>query len=292
MSFAGLRVLSLESRRAKDMETLILREAGVPFVAPSVKERAVEDDQTAFHFVEQLEADRFEMLVCMTAVGLTLLRDTVTKQMPVERLSAALRRVTIVSRGPKPVGVLKALEVPIHIIIPEPNTWKEIVEAVAVRTERRIAVQEYGRPNTEMNRGLEALGATVTPIALYRWELPDDLEPLREAARRLAACQVDVVLFTSSIQFDHLMEIAAVLGIESEVRRALAEDVVIASIGPVMTGALTSAGYPPDVIPKHPKMWSLVKAASEEAAAAIAGKRATRHRLTNLIAKDMHQRCE
>jgi uroporphyrinogen-III synthase len=258
------------------METLILRESGVPFVAPSVKERAVEDDQTAFHFVEQLEADRFEMVVCMTSVGLTLLRDTVTKQMPVDRLAAALRRVTIVSRGPKPVGVLKALEVPIHIIIPEPNTWKEIVEAVAARTERRIAVQEYGRPNTEMNRALETLGATVTPIALYRWELPDDLEPLREAARRLAAGQVDVALFTSSIQLDHLMEIAASLGIEAEVRRALAEDVVIASIGPVMTGALTAAGYPPDVIPKRPKMWSLVKAASEEAATALAGKRRAR----------------
>src|SRR5213075_2364148 len=76
MSFAGLRVLSLESRRAKEMEALIVREGGVPFVAPPVKERALDDDQAAVRFVEQLEADEFDMVVCMTAVGLTLLRDT------------------------------------------------------------------------------------------------------------------------------------------------------------------------------------------------------------------------
>jgi len=40
MPFGGLRVLSLESRRAKEMEALIRREGGEPFVAPSVEERA------------------------------------------------------------------------------------------------------------------------------------------------------------------------------------------------------------------------------------------------------------
>jgi uroporphyrinogen-III synthase len=193
--------------------------------------------------------------------------------MPVERLSAALRRVIIVSRGPKPVGVLKSLDVPIHIIIPEPNTWKEIVDIIAPRGERHIAVQEYGRPNTEMNHALEALGATVTPVALYRWELPDDLGPLREAVRRLAEGECDVVLFTSSIQLDHLLEIARSMDLEPQVRDALANDVAVASIGPVMTSALIAHGRPPDIIPKHPKMWSLVKAASEESAAILASLR-------------------
>ncbi len=270
MSFEGLRVLSLESRRAKEMETLIAREGGVAFVAPSVQERAVEDDRVAFQFIEQLESGEFEMVICMTGVGLAVLRDTVARQMPLVRLSDALRRVTIVSRGPKPVGILKALEVPIHVVIQEPNTWKEIVECVARRDERRIAVQEYGRPNVEMNRALEQLGAVVTPVTLYRWEMPEDLEPLREAARRLASRDCDVVLFTSSVQLDHLLQIAKTLGLESEVRRTLTDDVVIASIGPVMTSALSAHGYSPDVIPKHPRMWALVKAASDEAAAVLA----------------------
>jgi len=273
MSFSGLRVLSLESRRAKEMETLILRHDGVPFVAPSVKERAIDDAGEAMRFVERLESGAFEMLICMTGAGIMFLRDTLAPSVDAERLGAALRRATIVSRGPKPVGVLRTLGVPVSIIIPEPNTWKEIVSAVAQRPERRIAVQEYGRPNLEMNQALEGLGATVTPIALYRWELPDDLKPLCEAARRLAHRESDVVLFTSSIQLDHLLQIAQELGIDGEVKRTLATNVAIASVGPVMTSSLEAQGLPPDIIPKHPKMASLVKAAAEEADAVLSRKR-------------------
>jgi len=273
MSLAGLHVLSLESRRAKDIQSLIVRQSGIPFVAPSVRERAVEDHSIAIHFVEQLEAGAFEMIVCMTGVGLAFLRDVVITQMSVERLSAALRRALIVSRGTKPVPILRSLQVPIEILIPEPNTWKEIVAAIAPRPERRIAVQEYGRPNLEMNAALEALGATVSPFALYRWELPEDIEPLREAARRLARNEVDVAVFTSSIQLDHLFEIARDLGIESEVREALSKRVAIASVGPVMTAALIANGLPPDIIPNSPKMGALIVAASEQAEAALQRKR-------------------
>lgn len=273
MSFAGLRVLSLESRRSKDIESLILRQHGVPFVAPSVKERALEDHSIAFGFVEQLEAGAFDMVILMTGVGLAFLKDIVTAQMPAERLGAALRRTTIVSRGPKPVPVLRQLQVPVAVMIPEPNTWKEIVTAVAARPERRIAVQEYGRPNLEMNAALEALGATVTAVALYRWELPDDLEPLSRAARGLAAGEFDVVVFTSSIQLDHLLEVARRLNVESEVLNALSHRVAIASVGPVMTAWLEAKGLPPDIIPNQPKLGALVKAAAEESVAAVQRKR-------------------
>ena len=275
MPFGGLRVVSLESRRASDMETLILREGGVPFVAPSVKEEASDSSGLiAVRFVEQLEAGEFEMLLCMTGVGLTVLRDACAAVMPLERLTAALRRVSIVSRGPKPVGVLRSMDVPVHLIIPEPNTWRELVEAVRNRPERRIAVQEYGRLNAPLHSALEQLGAQVTAIALYRWELPDDLGPLRKAVARIAGNDCDVVLFTSSVQLDHLLLIAREMDLEADVRAALKRRLVVGSIGPVMNDALNAEGISPDVIPRHPKMWSLVKAAAEEACRVLAVKAA------------------
>jgi len=208
MQFAGLRVLSLESRRAKEMEALIRREGGDPFVAPSVQERALDDHGEAIRFVERLEANEFDMVIVMTGTGLAFLRDQVAAHSTAARLGDALRRVTIVSRGPKPLPILRELGARADIMVPEPNTWKEIVEAVALRPERRIAVQEYGRPNPEMNVALERLGAYVAPMVIYRWDLPDDIEPLRAATRRLAGREFDVVLFTSSIQLDHLLIIA------------------------------------------------------------------------------------
>jgi uroporphyrinogen-III synthase len=145
MSFAGLRVLSLESRRAKEIETFIERLGGDAFVAPSVAERPMDDDGTAVGFVEQLESGSYDLLICMTGSGLAFLRDLVVPTMPEARLAAALCKTFTVCRGPKPVPILRALGVPVGVVVPEPNTWREIVTAVAARPERRVAVQEYGR---------------------------------------------------------------------------------------------------------------------------------------------------
>src|SRR5579863_2787782 len=96
MPFAGLRVLSLESRRAKEMETLIRREGGEPFVAPSVQERALEDHREALDFVNRLEAGEFDLVVCMTGAGLAFLRDLAAANSAggstLDRLAAGLRK--------------------------------------------------------------------------------------------------------------------------------------------------------------------------------------------------------
>lgn len=273
MGFDGLKVLSLESRRAKEMETLIRREGGDPLIAPSVQERALEDQKEPLEFIHHLGANDFDLVVCMTGAGLAFLRDLAAANSLLDQLSAGLRNVFIVSRGPKPVPILRELGAKAQIVVPEPNTWKEVVAAIASRPERRIAIQEYGRPNPEMTAALEHLGARVTPFAIYRWELPSDTSPLREAARLLASQSIDVVLFTSSIQLDHLLEIAREDSIENEVLHALKTYSALASIGPVMTAALESAGLPPDIIPDHPKMVGIVKAAAAQAPAAIRRKR-------------------
>jgi uroporphyrinogen-III synthase len=256
------------------METLIRREGGDPFVAPSVQERALENHGEAIRFVERMEAGEFDLLICMTGSGLAFFRDQVAAHSTMDRLGAALRRVAIVSRGPKPLPILRDLGARADIVVPEPNTWKEVVDAVAPRPERRIVVQQYGRPNPEMNAALEQLGAYVTPMVVYRWELPGDLEPLCAAARRLAGHQCDVILFTSSIQLDHLITTADDLGLQPQVFSALREYTAIASVGPVMTATLEAAGLAADIVPVHPKMAALVKAASDMTPAVLAQKRA------------------
>ena len=54
MPFAGLRVISFESRRALEMAELIRRQGGDPFVAPSMREAPLENNAEAFEFAERL----------------------------------------------------------------------------------------------------------------------------------------------------------------------------------------------------------------------------------------------
>ena len=266
-------MLSLESRRAELMEQLIRRHGGVALVAPSVKEVPFEQHEEVYRWAASLIAGDFEMLVLMTGAGLAFLRDIVRERFPMEAFAAALRRVTIVSRGPKPVAVLQEMAVPAQIVVPEPNTWREIVPLLEGRSERRIAIQEYGRANPEFVAVLQQLGAQVFPIAIYRWALPDDLGPLREAVQRIVQRQCDVVLFTTSIQLTHLLEVAASMGLDAQVRRALEADLAVGSVGPVMDAALADCGLSADIVPAHPKMPVLVRAAADCAHGVLTRKR-------------------
>src|SRR5262249_24142296 len=140
------------------------------------------------------------------------------------------------------------------------DTWHELHAVTEGRTEHRIAVQEYGRSNPELLEGLRARRAEVTPVRVYQWDLPENTQPLREAARRLAAGEIDLALFTTGIQVGHLARIAREMGIEEAamegLRRARG-----CSNGPTKAETMREFGIKPAMEPSHPKMGYLVKEA-------------------------------
>jgi len=197
-------------------------------------------------------------------VGMRYLDRVLSTRYPAGRLAEALRQLTVVARGPKPAAVMREWGVPVAVNVPEPNTWREILAATEGRTERRIAVQEYGRSSPELLDGLRARGVELTTVPVYQWDLPEDTGPLRDAARRLAEGKFDVVLFTTSVQIAHLLQIAAEEGVEESVRQSLAR-MVVASVGPSTSETLREHGIAPDLEPSHPKMGFLVNETAQRA---------------------------
>ena len=272
MPFDGLRVLSFESRRAAEIAELIRRQGGDPFVAPSMREVPIENNSEAFAFAERLFRGEFDMMILLTGVGTRALDKVLASRFPPLAFAEALRKITVVARGPKPLAVLREMQIPVAVAVPEPNTWRELLAATATRPERSIAIQEYGKSNPELLDGLRKRGAEVTAVRVYQWDLPEDTAPLREAARRIAEGQADVAVFTTSIQLTHLFRIAAEAGLEEAVHNNLRR-MVIASIGPTTSEALEEFGIQPDIVPSHPKMGFLVKETAEQAGALLESKR-------------------
>jgi uroporphyrinogen-III synthase len=262
MPFDGLRVLSLESRRATEIATLIRKQGGEPFVAPSMREMPIEANPDAFAFAERLFAGEFDMIILLTGVGTRYLERVISTRYEPGRFVEALRRLAVVVRGPKPAAVMREWQIPIAVAAPEPNTWREVLAAIEGRPEHRIAVQEYGKSSPELLAGLHARGHEVTTVRVYEWGLPEDTAPLREAVHRLADGKIDVALFTTSIQVAHLFRIAAEEKLEEEVRAAL-QKVKIASIGPTTSEELVEYGIQPGMEPTHPKMGLLVNEAAD-----------------------------
>ena len=255
-------MLSLESRRSVEIERLIRSQGGEPFVAPSMREVPLAENPQAFEFAEKLLRGDFEMMILLTGVGTRLLNDVLCTRYPEDSFKNALRKISVVVRGSKPMAVLREWGIPATVMVPEPNTWREILAAIEGRVERKIVVQEYGRPAAELVEGLRQRGAEVTTVPVYQWDLPVDCGPLREAVRRLGAGQFDVAIFTTSIQIPHLMKIAAEEGVD--VLPAL-KRMVVASVGPSTSETLREFGIEPDMEPSHPKMGFLVNEAAARA---------------------------
>lgn len=264
-AFAGLRVAAFESRRADDMARLIERFGGRPSVSPSMREVPLEDHRDAVDFANLLITGQVDIVIFMTGVGARLLVSAVERHVERRRFLDALSDVVTIARGPKPVAALRDLGIEPTHRVPEPNTWRELLQTVDLHVpvaNHTVALQEYGQPNPSLVAGLEARGARVRSVKVYQWDLPLDVEPLAANVRAIVAGEIDVVLFTSAQQVVNLLRQAEAMGLGDELRRGF-ERVVVASVGPTTSELLRERGLPVDLEPEHPKMGHLVSAAAE-----------------------------
>jgi uroporphyrinogen-III synthase len=269
-NFNGMTVLTLESRRGQEMSRLIETYGGKPVHAPAMREVPLSSNPAALKFADALFEGKFDAVVFLTGVGARALVNVVEGVHPTEKFFEALRQVSVIARGPKPVAVLREWKVPVALTVPEPNTWREVLEAIDDNKldlrGKQVAVQEYGVSNLELLKGLRERGADVTAVPVYQWELPEDTAPLRTAVEEVIARRIDVALFTTSVQIHHLFQIAEQEGKKGALKAGM-EHMVKASIGPTTSETLRSHGLLVDLEASHPKMGFLVKEAAEQSEA-------------------------
>ncbi|MBV8137283.1 MAG: uroporphyrinogen-III synthase, partial [Deltaproteobacteria bacterium] len=276
-NFGGLRVVAFESRMASETARLIERNGGHAMVAPAMREIPLGDNPAALEFAERLLAGQIDIAVFLTGVGVRALFQVMETRHPRPALTAALARIVMAVRGPKPQAALRDYGLEPSLQAPEPNTWRELLEVLTADSElrgKRIAVQEYGVSNRDLVSALEARGAEVMIVPVYRWTLPVDRGPLTEALRAIANGQAEVALFTSSNQVTNVMQMADAQGIGDAVRRRLGT-MVVGSVGPVCSQELRARGIPADLEPGHPRLGHLIKEAALRSATILAAKRSS-----------------
>jgi uroporphyrinogen-III synthase len=266
-NFQGLTVLTLESRRGREMTRLIETYGGKPFHAPAMREVPLSSNLEALKFADALFKGKFSAVVFLTGVGARALSCVVEGAHPTEKFFEALRKISVIARGPKPLAVLREWNVPVALTAPEPNTWREVLQAIdAAKLDLRgkhVAVQEYGISNGELLEGLRERGGYVTPVPVYQWDLPEDTTPLRVAVDSVIARKIDIALFTTGVQIHHIVQIAEQAG-KKDALKAGMENLVKASIGPTTSEVLRSYGLSVELQASRPKMGFLVREAAEQ----------------------------
>jgi uroporphyrinogen decarboxylase len=279
IDFQGSRVVSFASRQSTEITDLIRQAGGKPVNAPSMREIPLEHNTEAVKFAKLLLAGWIDVLVLMTGVGTRLLIKTIAIKYETRQVIEALSSVKLVALGPKPASALRDMGLAPAILVPEPYTWKDLLtrldETYPV-DKKRVAIQEYGNSNPDLIKGLEERGAEVVAVPLYRWDLPEDLQPLHQAVRDIIAGKspcVDFALFTSGIQVQHLFKVAKMDGVERKLREAF-KRICIGSVGPVASRAIVEQGLTVDYEPDRTNMAHLVREMARRGRDLLSKKRA------------------
>ena len=261
----GRAVIVLESRLRSALANLVNRHGGRAIEGPALREISVPRGPEIDGFIESICTGKIDIMVFQTGVGARALIAAAGDAGRRENLLSALRGMKVVCRGPKPVAVMRSVDVQIDLLPPEPFTSAELVETIRGSgwdlESKNVGLQHYGELNVHLRSELVSMGAKVAEVSLYGYALPEDTGPLENAIRTIVDGQADAVMFTTQVQVRHLFEMADQMGIKGELKNALSSAAMaVAPVGPVCARALAAEGITPTVVPEHPKMGPLVLA--------------------------------
>ncbi|MGH3166041.1 MAG: uroporphyrinogen-III synthase [Trebonia sp.] len=242
---AGFTVAVTAARRADEISGLLERRGAAVIHAPALRIVPLADDTDLHKATAELIAAPPDTVVATTGIGFRGWMEAAEGWGEGERLRSALGSATLLARGPKACGAIRAAGLR-EEWSPESESSAEVLQRLLSESPlhgRRIAVQLHGEPLTDFTDALRDAGAVVIPVAVYRWTAPDDPAPLDRLLDAVAAGTVDAITFTSALAATGLLRRAGERSGADELLGMLRSGRTAAvCVGPVTAGPLLAAG--------------------------------------------------
>ncbi|CAD5954825.1 uroporphyrinogen-III synthase [Streptomyces cyaneofuscatus] len=256
---AGFTVGVTAARRAEELATLLKRRGAAVQHAPALRIVPVADDSELLDATQELIDHAPDVVVATTAIGFRGWVEAADGWGIGDALLERLRGVELLARGPKVKGAVRAAGLT-EAWSPGSESMAEVLDRLLGEgvEGRRIALQLHGEPLPGFIESLQAAGAEVVGVPVYRWMPPQDIAPLDRMLDATAARALDAVTFTSAPAAASFLGRAEVRGLLPEILGALRDDVLAACVGPVTALPLQARGIP-TVQPERFRLGPLVQ---------------------------------
>lgn len=241
---AGYTVGITAARRREELGAALERRGARVVYGPAIRIVPLADDSQLLEATKRCLVAPLDLVIATTGIGFRGWMDAAETWGLAEPLIASLGGSTILARGPKVRGAVRAADLR-EAWSPESESTDEVLEHLLANYElhgRRIAVQLHGEPLRELVDTLRAAGADVIEVPVYRWEPPEDEHPLRKLIEAIVAGEVDAVTFTSAPAAVNFLRTADDMGCGDALQAALRERVLCAAVGPVTAAPLQQVG--------------------------------------------------
>lgn len=175
-------------------------------------------------------------------------------------LRARFDDADLIARGPKATGALVTAGFEVEWTAPRAR-YDDITDLFGGRDMHgvRVAVQLDGAGAVALCDGIEAMGASVVRVPVYRWSLPEETADAERLIRATADRRIDALTFTAKPAVENFFEIAHLVGLLDEVIEALRADVRVFCVGPVCATGITEAGLPDPFVPVRHRLGAMVQ---------------------------------
>jgi uroporphyrinogen-III synthase len=264
LPLAGYTVGVTAARRREELGAALERRGARVMYGPAMRLVPLADDTVLHEATAQCLAAPLDVVVVTTGVGFRGWTEAAEAWGLADGLTARLAAATILTRGPKALGAVRAAGLR-EAWSPESESSAGMLAHLLEDDQlfgQRIAVQLHGEPLDDVVDGLRAAGAEVIEVPVYRWVSPVDERPLHRLLEATANRAVDAMTFTSAPAATNFLRTAAELGIGDEVAAALRGPVLCVAVGPVTAAPLERAGIR-TVQPERARLGALVRTVAE-----------------------------
>jgi uroporphyrinogen-III synthase len=250
-------------RRADDQAVMWHRLGAQVIRGAAIRSEPVVDQQRLRTAVGELIDDPPQWVVANTGYGMRALFALVESWGEADQLRGALGRARVVARGPKAAGAVRSMGLDLEWRSPSEQLPEVGDYLIGEGIEgARVAFQLHGDDSAEFTSSLEAAGAEVVALPIYRWTRPGDDEPALSLIDACCAGRVDALTFTSAPGVRNFMAVAEGAGRSGELIDA-AGRMVIGCVGPVCAGAAAEEGFKDLVVPDAWRLGSLVRVVAD-----------------------------
>lgn len=263
----GYRVAVTADRRAAGLAELLRRRGAEVLLAPTIATEHLTAEAGVLAATSDVATRPPDLVVANTAIGMRAWAEAAEAAGLDTPLLDALRRSTVIARGPKAAGACHALGVPVAHVV-EAERLDGVVDLLLARgvRGRRVVFQRHGEVSPGFIARLRSAGADVVEVPVYSHGLPGDVGPAKRLLGQITGRRLHAVTFTSAPALDNLFTLAEQEGTLDGVVAAFNSGVVAACVGPVCAEAGRARGIADPVYPARGRLGLLVRELCERLA--------------------------
>lgn len=256
----GFTIGVTADRRADEQMKLLSGRGAECVHGPVIKTHPLRSEEELRTATQAVIRERPPLAVLTTGLGVRGWLEAADAILLGDDLRGVLEHAELLARGPKATGALVTAGFDVAWTTPRAR-YDDIVDWLGERgvAGTSVAVQLDGAGADELCDRIEALGARVIRVPVYRWSLPADTTAAERLLRAVADRRIDAVTFTARPAVENFLEIAGFIGVLDDVVDALSGGVDAFCVGEICALGFDEHPTVEVFVPERHRLGSMVQ---------------------------------